>query len=290
MSANSWLRGFDALIGRVRRDALGGEGDEQDCADAPDLPKLAVYLLGPHRVLIDAESVSAWPNCRGKSIFNYLVAHRGRSVPKDVLMEIFWPGVDADSARNNLNASVYGLRKMLRSIDAESTFVVYEGGSYQLSPELSVWVDAEAFMRHVQASMNLERSGDLDGALDHWESALDLYQDEYLADERYGSWMCDLRRRYEIAFLQVCMKASRRYLERGDLHASMHACLRALDVDSCNEQAHVMLMRCYARLGQPQLAIRQFHACRDAQRQESGLQPSVEAISVFERLRRRQEV
>jgi DNA-binding SARP family transcriptional activator len=289
-SGSAWLRGLDALVSRGRFAASQLGTSERERPDKTFFPKLAIYMLGPHRVLVEAESVPDWPNCRGKSIFNYLVAHRERPVPKDVLMDVFWPGIDPDSARNNLNASMYGLRRTLRSIDASSTFIIYEAGCYNLNPQLSIWVDAEALLQSVQSAAEFERADNADGAQAEWEVALDLYQDEYLADDRYGTWMLEMRRRCEIAFLQACARASLRYLERGEFHACMHACLRTLDVDACNEQAHLLLMRCYDRLGQPHLAIRQFHACRDALRQECGLQPSVDAIGAFERLRRRQAI
>jgi DNA-binding SARP family transcriptional activator len=69
-----------------------------------------VFFLSEHRVLLDGNRVSDWPNVRGKSIFNYLVTHRRRPVPREVLMNLFWPEVGSEAARNNLNVAIYGLQ------------------------------------------------------------------------------------------------------------------------------------------------------------------------------------
>ena len=68
-----------------------------------------------------------------------------------------------------------------------------------------------------------------------------------------------------------------------DLHL-VGAALRHLGLDECNEQAHQRLMRCYARLGQPQLAERQYRACVTVLRSQLGLSPSDETTALYRRI------
>jgi hypothetical protein len=49
-------------------------------------------------------------------------------------------------------------------------------------------------------------------------------------------------------------------------------------------------MRCFARLDQHHLALRQFYACRDALARELDTIPGLETVALFDRLRRRQPV
>jgi hypothetical protein len=81
----------------------------QTQADAA--PSLEVYLLSPFSVFANDRAITDWPNCKGKAIFKYLATHRAQPVPKEVLMEVFWPQAEPDAARNNLNVAIYGLRR-----------------------------------------------------------------------------------------------------------------------------------------------------------------------------------
>ncbi|MBN1583616.1 MAG: winged helix-turn-helix domain-containing protein [Anaerolineae bacterium] len=89
---------------------------EKEKRTKPDSPSLVIYCLGPFRAYQDDQPVTDWPSSKGKSIFKYLITHREHPVAKDILMELFWPGSSPDSARNNLNVAIYGLRQALRKV------------------------------------------------------------------------------------------------------------------------------------------------------------------------------
>jgi DNA-binding SARP family transcriptional activator len=67
----------------------------------------------------------------------------------------------------------------------------------------------------------------------------------------------------------------------------MTACGKVLAVDACNEGAHRMLMRGYARLGQPQLAQQQYQACVQALNRELGMPASAETTELYRQIVRR---
>ena len=77
------------------------------------VPALSVYVLGPFRALLDGQAIEAWPNCRAKAIFKYLVLNRRRPVARVALMERFWPEAEPEAARNNLNVAIHRLRRVL---------------------------------------------------------------------------------------------------------------------------------------------------------------------------------
>jgi DNA-binding SARP family transcriptional activator len=65
-------------------------------------------------------------------------------------------------------------------------------------------------------------------------------------------------------------------------------CAKMLAVDPCNEGAHRMLMRCYARLGQPQLAQRQYQTCIQVLNRQLGIPASPETTELYRQIVRRQ--
>ena len=128
-------------------------------------PSLAVYCLGPFRVYQDDKLIIDWPSGKGKTIFKYMVANRGRPISKDILMDLFWRDADPEAARNNLNVAIYGLRQAFRAVRPDFSHVLFQDDHYLLNPAMTVWADVEEFVRRYEAGQSLERRGKLTEAM-----------------------------------------------------------------------------------------------------------------------------
>lgn len=253
-------------------------------------PSVEVYLLSPFRVFANDRAIDEWPNCKGKSIFKYLVVHRSQPVAKEVLMDEFWPGADADAARNNLNVAVYGLRRALARADAEFPFVLFRQGCYSFNPTLRLWVDAEAFEASVHRAQAAEQCGDVEAAIAEYGVAQAIYHSPLLVDDRYEDWLIPRRLSLQDSHLKALTRLSRFHFEREDYEASAAAAAKMVEADACNEDAHRLLMRCYGRLGHAHLALRQYHFCVDALARELSLIPSAQTVALFQQIRQRQAI
>jgi len=253
--------------------------------DVPDAPSLVVYCLGPFRVFQDDQPVTEWPSAKGKAIFKYLIAHRQRPVVKEILMELFWPEMDPDAARNNLNVAIYGLRQALRAGRPTFSHVLYQDDCYLINPELRVWVDSEAFEMHRAAGQTLEEQSKFPEAMGEYRAAEALYQGEYMEDDRYEDWMIPRRRRLEARYLDLLNRLVRYSYDREHHAACIALCHKMLSIDPCLEEAHRRLMRCYRRQGQPYLALRQYHFCVERLKEELDMSPAPSTVALYERIR-----
>jgi DNA-binding SARP family transcriptional activator len=253
-------------------------------------PTLDIYLLSPFQVYCNDSQITDWPNCKGKSVFKYLAANRERPIGKEVLMDIFWPEADASAARNNLNVAIYGLRKELTGGGMAFPFILFQDGCYLLNPDLRIWIDAEAFREHREAALRLEQLGDIEHAVQQYCAAEVLYQQPFLAEDRYEEWISLPRQAMEQAYLEVLDRLSQHYFEQKNYNACALACRKMLGVDGCNEGPHRQLMRCYSRLGQAHLALRQFHVCAETLSRELKLYPSPQTVDLFRRVQNQQPV
>lgn len=253
----------------------------------PAAPVLAAYLLGPFQALVNDQLIADWLNCKGKAIFKYLLLNRNGPVAKEVLMEIFWPEAEPEAARNNLNVAIHRLRRALGRGDGEFPFVLFCDGHYLLNPNLEIWTDADWFLVHAQRASELERDRQLDGAMREYAACVALYQDELLAEDRYDQWLSPLRQQFRDRYLHILDRVSRMQFDRRDYASCTTTCAKILAVDACNEGAHRMLMRCYARLGQPQLAQRQYQTCIRALNRELGIPASAETTGLYRQIVRR---
>ncbi|NLE51494.1 MAG: hypothetical protein GX613_08820 [Chloroflexi bacterium] len=252
-------------------------------AGSDDQPSagLAVCCFGPFRVYQRDQPVREWLSRKGKSIFKYLVAHRDRPIPKEVLMELVWPDTHPDAARNNLNVAIYGLRQSLRQGALSESLIVYQDDCYLLNPDVTVWVDAEAFSAHVARAHEYEESGQPLAAMREYRLAEALYSGDYLEEDRYEDWPRTRRQSLRDTYLDVLERLCRHYYEQGDTTACVAEANKVLAVDVCHEPAHRWIMRCYAQQGQRYLAIRQYQTCVDALAEELGVEPSAETAALY---------
>jgi DNA-binding SARP family transcriptional activator len=252
-------------------------------------PALTVYLLGPFRASLNDNTIENWPSSRGRAVFKYLLTQRHRPIPRDVLMDVFWPDADPEAARNNLHVALHGLRQALREVD-DTPVVIFENGAYRLNPELAVWLDVEEFERHYKTAGRLETAGQLIGAITEYEAAISLYQDDFFVDDPYEEWPVLTRERLRVMFLEALDRLSQIYFAQGQYGSCASLCQRIVEHDSCREDAHCRLMRCYSRQGQRPLALRQFQICAEALRTDLDVEPSPATIDLHERIRRRELV
>ena len=255
-------------------------------ASAAVVAHLAVAGLGPLRVEIDGRPVPFRAGRRERGVFQYLLLHRRRPVPREELTEVFWPGSSPSHARNTLNVSVWGLRNRLREALGGRPVCVFEDGAYRLDPSLAIRVDAEELERHVAAARVRRRAGDIEGAAAHLRSGVALYAGDLFEDDRYEAWIDPFRRDLAETHLAAVTDLAECERRLGDTGAAIGLCRRGLAVEPEREDLHRLLMRCYAQAGQRSLALRQLALCADAMRRSLGVEPGAATLALVERIRR----
>jgi DNA-binding SARP family transcriptional activator len=247
---------------------------------------LVVAGLGPLRVEIDGRPVPFRAGRRERGVFQYLLLHRRRPVPREELTEVFWPGSSPSDARNNLNVSVWGLRNRLREPLGGRSVCVFEDGAYRLDPSLAIRVDAEEMERLAAAARVRRRAGDIEGAAAHLRSGVALYEGDLFEDDRYEAWIDPFRRDLAETHLAALTDLAECERRLGDTGAAIGLCRRGLALEPEREDLHRLLMRCYAQAGQRSLALRQLGLCAEAMRRSLGVDPVAETVALADRIRR----
>ncbi len=247
---------------------------------------LGIYCLGPFRVYQNGVLLGEWNSLKGLAVLKYLVAHQGRKVSRETLMDVFWPEADADAARRNLHQAIYSLRKSLREHDGDFPYILSHDNCYEFNPALALWVDAGEFEAHLLHARRHESAGRLDETMQEYGVAESLYQGRFMEEDPYADWAESKRQYLEQAYLEVASHLSSLFFDRGALTATVTLCQKILGVDPCYENAHRQLMQCYLAQGQRYLAVRQFHLCDLALRTKSGLKPSEETAALYRRIAR----
>jgi DNA-binding SARP family transcriptional activator len=250
--------------------------------------QVVVQMLGCFSITIKDLPVRV-PASRGLSLFKYLLYQHKQDIPREVLMDIFWPDADAESARNNLNVAIHSLRQALRSI-TNDVVIRFEDGAYGLSPNLDVWLDVEEFNKYIKEGQQLEVRKQTTEAVASYEIAANLYQGDFLADSPYEDWTCFERDQLRISYLDILDHISSIYFNQERYAACIAQCQLLLARDVCREDVHFRLMQCYSRLGQSPLALRQYQICTESLRKELDIDPALETTQLYGRIKRREPV
>jgi DNA-binding SARP family transcriptional activator len=251
--------------------------------------QLAVHLLGPLCVAVDDVAAEDWPSARCRSLFGYLLTHREPWPPREVLMEVFWPGSSPEASRNSLNVAIHGLRRTLRNI-TDVPVVVHAGGAYRINRDLRLWLDIDEFDSRVESGRRFEAEEETDKAMREYEFADGLYRGDFLADDPYEDWAALARERLRLAYLEALGRLSNLYFNAARYAACAALCQRIIEKDPCREDAHRRLMRCYSRQGQPHLALMQYRACARALAEELGVETDPSTMELHQHIRRHERV
>jgi DNA-binding SARP family transcriptional activator len=261
---------------------------EQPLKPATIVIPVSVHMLGKFELSIQDMPCKLTVS-RNLSVLKYLLLHHKQTIPREVLMDIFWPEATPETARNNLNVAVHNLRKALRSV-IFLPLIVYENGAYGLDPSVQVWLDVEEFERCVEAGRRSQTQGHLTAAVKQYEAAVSLYEGDFLEQSPYEEWALHDRERLRVTYLDTIDSLGQIYFSRANYSACIAICQRILSYDICREDAHCLLMRCYSRQGQDHLALRQYQNCVKALRAELEVEPAPETTKLYNRIRRQEQV
>jgi DNA-binding SARP family transcriptional activator len=240
---------------------------------------LRARFFGHFELWCEGEPLQLGRNGKALSILKYLLANRPRPVSQDHLMGWLWPESSSKKARWSLNSAVHGLRKILDSCPSSGgaeTYVLLEEGYYRLSAEVRIATDVEEFDELYERGRGLERANRADASAVLYEKAVGLYRGDYLIEDLYEDWTMVERERLSYACLDILDRLAVHYLESGRPRDSVRCCYMALERDRCHEPSHRILMRCYARLGQRDRALKQYRLCERILSQEYNTVPSSE--------------
>jgi len=217
-------------------------------------------LLGSFRLTVDGSPVTT-----GSSAQRLLVslACFGRQASRDRVSQTLWPDSSRHSARVNLRATLYRLRRQCPAL-VHSTKI-----DLRLPAELHI--DADNL--RAAALTLLSAHPDEDAALPlvpFTELTLDLLPDW---DE---DWLLDHQFSYRRLRLDALTRLTDLLIRNENYGAAVQTALSVIQVDPLRETAHETLIRAYVGQGNRHEAISHYTTYRKILRDELGLEPAAE--------------
>lgn len=251
-------------------------------------PLIEAFFFGPLRVLVNDQSIENWPSKKGKSIFAYLLLNHRKKIFRDVLMDLFWQKSDPDSARNCLNVTIHGLRRVLQDTDPKNEYILFKDECYYLNPDMSVWLDVEEFRKRWRNAQKAEHIKDFSSAVSGYERAAEIFTGEFLEEEIYDDWSALDRENLKEIYLIILEKISENYMVNGKNPEAIRLCEKILERDNCREDIYRRLMICYYRIGKRNNALKLYRKCEQMLHNELEVKPADATIELYRKIKESQ--
>ena len=248
--------------------------------------RLRVHCHGAFRLVMDGNPIplSRFRRLKALTLLKFLVAHRGRPVPRESLMELLWPEADPVRAGANLRVVLHSLRRGLEpdlSKGEASSFVFTRGDLVYLAPSGVIWVDGEEFVQRARHATRLAAENRNEEAVVEYRRAVTLYVGDYMEDEPYSDWCLFEREHLKEVYINLHKQMASVLTEMGDVDEAVKSYRAALDIDHAREEVHRRLIRLLLQNGRRDEAVRQYETCRRVLREELGVEPTRETESTY---------
>jgi len=256
------------------------ETEVQETAQSQDVPKLRILAFGEPTVFLQETPITRWRVVDAMELCFFLL-DRERPCHKEQIFTALWPDKEG-TPDQALRTTVHYLRKALGE-----NAVVSRGGFYSLDLRAvygeSVWYDVATFREQYEAANAALAREDDSSAYDLFTATVELYRGDYL-QPFYSDWCIVRRDELRKIYIQARHQLARITWRREQFDESATHWQHILAVDSCLEEAHYGLMRCYLRQGKRGLALRQYQRCVHVLREELAVTPGPTIQALYNRL------
>ena len=252
------VRAADAAT-RSGRAAMAAAREMEPAAGPP----LRIEALGPMRVSCgELElTLSRWRSKRAARLFQLLLVHRFRWVPKDAIIEALWPEIDPAKGENSLRQTVHLLRRELEPGCRESRaprLIRFRNDAYRLDPGDGHTYDVELFEAAIDEGLRLADSGRPAGA-ERLCEAVGLYRGGFFEESPYEEFAVAERERLRDRFLRALDRLVRAAASSGRWDECAVLARRGIADDPYSEDLHWHLVNAYLRLGSRHEALAAYH-------------------------------
>lgn len=223
---------------------------------------------------------------RSFQVLAYLASSPGLQAGREELIEAVWPIEGERTIERNFHPTLSHLRRALeggRKGKDLPTPLLFRGGFYRLSPEVSWQVDVLDFVRLVEEGREQESRKELEASVDSRQRAWKLYRGPFLQGY-YEGWVAARRESFQRLYLELLR-------DLGDLYVRMQKPGEALDAyrtvlveDPLVERVHLAVMRLYAQQGRRDLVRRQYDKLCGILLDELGVPPAMETTQGYHQL------
>jgi DNA-binding SARP family transcriptional activator len=239
------------------------------------MPTLRIRLLGEFELHADERALESPATTKACSLLAYLITHRNRAWPREVLADLFWPERPTSRALRNLSTALWHIHRILPS----DLYVLADVPTLQFNPDSDYWLDADEFLLKCQASAPEAEAENWPLVAASLRDAIALYRGGFL-EGFYDDWCLEERYRLEALYLEALERLAAACQALQQPEKALQYAKLVLANDPSREDVHRTVIRLHVQMGNRAEAVRQARWCRSALWSELGveLQPETAAL------------
>lgn len=253
-------------------------------------PFYRVHFFGPFRVVRDNQLIRepVWRRSKAKALLKWFLLNAGTMFSTDQLIECFWPNTSRPSAERNLHVAIYYLRHLLEPDllpHHESKYIRRNGNNlYWVELDESWWADVFDLHYYYTAAQKAEQRGDSATAIPYYRKVTEYCSLGFLHEDAYDDTFSPYRRHYERIYTEVLESLMRLSTQAGKVDEVLTYAHHALLVDPYCESAIKAIVHAYIRQGNTAGAIRKLDHFQAFLKEDLGLEPGEEILSLRKRI------
>lgn len=251
-----------------------------------------IRAFGGFQAYIKEAPVDTFGSNKARALLTYLLMEPGHAHTRTALANFFWPDRPAHAALNNLNQTIFMLRRALGDNDDTHALILSNRFTIQINPQAQIDFDVTTFTRLIDAcDQHHHQYDDCEVCAARLVEAVDYYQGPLLDGfnlpnaPAFEEWLLVVRERLYLNVLDALQRLFNFYERCGDMIRVQKYGHWLLQLEPWHEPAHRALIRALAATGNYSAALRQFELCRKTLAEDLRLAPEPETMALVAPLR-----
>ncbi|NLO49308.1 MAG: SARP family transcriptional regulator [Clostridiales bacterium] len=246
---------------------------------------LKIKMFGEFSMTYGSNTVNDKSN-RSKKIWTlleYLIVFRNKEISQADIIELLWPGEEADNPANALKTLLFRVRSVLGDLQFSSgkNIIIYRRGTYAWNNALPVLVDTEEFERLTALAASSE---DKQKKLDYLLSALNLYKGDFLPGASDEFWAVPICTYFHAKYIRHVHETIALLTDMSKFDDIITLCRSAILIEPYDEQVHCSLMRALMAVGAQQNALQHYEYVTDLFFSQFGITPSDQLTALYKEI------
>jgi two-component SAPR family response regulator len=252
------------------------------------VPRLFIETLGGFRVIRGGAVMreDEWDRIQPKQLLKVIVSSGTKRISKEALMDQLWPEERPKAAESDFKTALQRLRKSLEPTihkDFGSSYIHLQDNVVSLDSELCE-VDVDRFLSLLKKGEELEKVANLKEALSNYSEAIQMYKEDFLADELYIPWVDKKREELRGRYIELLGKAASLSDRQGALKKAIDWYKKAIQADPLLEESYQKLMALYSGKGMYNEALRTYEACKKVLKEELKTKPDPMTTALYNKI------
>ncbi|MFR3729827.1 BTAD domain-containing putative transcriptional regulator [Lacrimispora sp.] len=235
-----------------------------------------VNMLGGFSISIGNKAIVDQNNQAKKpwSLLEYLITFRGRDIPVEELIDLFWKDEASNNPAGALKTLMFRVRKLLEPLGYPTQELIFQNRkAYGWTKDLTTICDTDRFEDLCVQSEAPDLPPEKRLAL--CMEAFSLYKGNFLPKSEWESWVVPIHTYYHTLYQKLVNRILKMLEEEKDYPTIIDVCQQTIAIDPYGEDAHYYLICALYQSGNQLMAMEHYQRVNDMFYNEFAITPSI---------------